>query len=132
MNPLSRDEARLLAEVSFLAARRGALDDAQTILDALRLCRPESAMPLTGLACVMLSRGMNDEACSLLDKAVALAGGDDGDGDTVNIQAIRAMALQQAGRALECDRAVKALGSHPLAQALAAQAAPINTSAELT
>ncbi len=128
MNPLSRDEARLLAGLSFVAARRGKLDVAQTILDALRLCRPESAMPLAGLACVMLSRGLNDEACSLLDQAVALAT----DADTQDVQAIRALALRQAGRALECSRAVRALGSHPVAQALAAQAAPIHSPAELT
>lgn len=128
MNPLSRDEARLLAGLSFVAARRGKLDAARTILDALRVCRPESPMPLAGLACVMLGRGLNDEACSLLDQACALAT----DADAADVQALRAMALRQAGRALESDRVVRALGGHPLAQALAAQAAPFHTPAELT
>ncbi len=64
----------------------------------------------------------------LLDQAVALAT----DADTADVQAIRALALRQAGRALECSRAVRALGSHPVAQALATQAAPIHSPAELT
>lgn len=83
MSPLSREEARLLAGVSFVAARRGKLDAARTILDALRVRRPELPMPLAGLACVMLGRGLNDEACSLLDQACALAT----DADAADVQA---------------------------------------------
>jgi hypothetical protein len=118
-SPLQPEEIRLLTEVGFLAGARGDLPSARVIFGALVGCRPTKSFGYIGLAMALLNLRDHDEAVRTLDRGLAMVVG----AQTLDLHAVRALALSLAGRASECERAIKAAGNHPLALALAGQPA---------
>ena len=104
----------MLTEVGFLAAARADVVHAESIFGALERLRPERSFPYIGMAMCYLNAGRHDDAARVLERAAKAVVTEDVD----EVQAVRALALQMAGRASECDRALKAAGNHPVALAL--------------
>lgn len=121
LSPLDGDDVRLLAEVGFLAGARGHAPAARAIFGALALCRPEAWFPQVGLAMAALNRREHDEALRALDEGLRRVRAEAGRRE---LQALRALALQLAGRPGESQAALRAAGAHPLALALARHPAP--------
>lgn len=96
---LDADDARLLAEVGFLAAGRGDVAHADAIFQALRAVRPGRAYPWLGLAVARLNAGNADEAVRLLEQGEASVAAERG-----LLAAWRGLALQLAGRKAESTR----------------------------
>lgn len=117
MSTLPSEDIRLLTEVGFLAGARGDLASARKIFTALELCRPDAGFPYVGLAMALMNRREYDEALRTLDRGLPLAKAE----DQPDLHAMRALALRLDGRAGESDRAIRAAGNHPMAQALASQ-----------
>ena len=69
---------------------------------------------LAGLAMAYLNADRRDDAVQALDRGAPLVRED----DQGELQSVRALALQLAGRAGESRRALQAAGASPLAQAL--------------
>ncbi|CAB3875898.1 hypothetical protein LMG3328_03034 [Achromobacter ruhlandii] len=100
---LDADDARILAEVGFLAAGRGDVPHADAIFQALRALRPGRAYPWLGLALARLNAGSADEAVRLLEQGEASAAG-----ERALLAAWRGLALQLAGRKAESTRVLQA------------------------
>ena len=100
---LDADDARILAEVGFLAAGRGDMGHADAIFQALRAVRPGRAYPWLGLALARLNAGSADEAVRLLEQGEASAMAERG-----LLAAWRGLALQLAGRKAESTRLLQA------------------------
>ena len=64
---LGTEEVRLLAELGFIAARRGLHKEAQAIFVALKQLRPGRAVPIIGLAVDAFYRGKFQEAVQILE-----------------------------------------------------------------
>jgi predicted Zn-dependent protease len=64
--PLERSDLRMLAQVGFLAAQSKQQAAARTIFRALRVIRPDSPLPLVGLALADISAGRPMNAVRLL------------------------------------------------------------------
>nr|WP_275300502.1 hypothetical protein [Achromobacter xylosoxidans] len=101
---LSAEDARLLAEVGFLAAGGGDSLRAETIFNALRRLRPDRAYPVVGLAVAWMNADRASDAVRLLEGAVLadLA-------EQVLLDAWRGFALQLAGRRAESRRLLETL-----------------------
>lgn len=100
---LEADDARILAEVGFLAAGRGDVAHADAIFQALRALRPGRAYPWLGLAVARLNAGRADEAVRLLEQGETSAVAERG-----LLAAWRGLALQLAGRSAESTRLLQA------------------------
>lgn len=96
---LDADDARILAEVGFLAAGRGDVAHADAIFQALRALRPGRAYPWLGLVVARLNAGRADEAVRLLEQGEASAAAERG-----VLAPWRGLALQLAGRNAESTR----------------------------
>ena len=114
MSLLDANEVRLLTEVGFLAAARADVQRAEAIFGALAVLRPDRNFPYIGLAMAYLNADRRDDAVQALDRGAPLVRED----DQGELQSVRALALQLAGRAGESQRALQAAGASPLAQAL--------------
>ncbi|CUI27988.1 hypothetical protein BI147_19090 [Achromobacter xylosoxidans] len=100
---LDADDARILAEVGFLAAGRGDVAHADSIFLALRALRPGRAYPWLGLAVARLNADSADEAVRLLEQGEVSA-----PGERALLTAWRGLALQLAGRKAESTRLLRA------------------------
>ncbi|MCF8161247.1 MAG: hypothetical protein K9J76_11120 [Polaromonas sp.] len=104
----------MLTEVGFLAAARADVKRAEAIFGALALLRPERSFAYIGLAMAYLNSDRPEEAVALLARGTqAVRAQDQGE-----LQSVRALALQLAGRSAESLRALRAAGHNPLAQAM--------------
>lgn len=101
---LSADDARLLAEVGFLAAGAGDAARAETIFNALRRLRPDRAYPVVGLAVAWMNANRAPDAVRLLEGAMA-----PDPADRALLDAWRGFALQLAGRRAESVRLLETL-----------------------
>jgi predicted Zn-dependent protease len=101
---LLADDARLLAEVGFLAAGAGDAARAETIFSALRRLRPGQAYPAIGLAVAWLNAGRAPDAVRLLESAVLADSA-----ERPLLDAWRGFALQLAGRSQESARLLEAV-----------------------
>ena len=90
---LVADDARLLAEVGFLASGRGDAARAEIIFSALRRLRPGHVYPLIGLAVTWMNAGRAPEAVTLLETAFVAE-----PAERALLDAWRGFALQLAGR----------------------------------
>lgn len=116
-NPLNSEEIRLLTEVGFLAAALGNVPRAETIFCALERVRPTRAFPYVGLATCYMNAARPDDAVRALDRGAPSVTPD----DFAVLEALRALALQLAGRRSESLRAARAASDAPLAQAMLRQ-----------
>ncbi|WP_198299140.1 hypothetical protein [Bordetella genomosp. 13] len=105
---LDADEARFLAEVGMLAARRGDVARADAIFNALRELRPGRAYPYIGLALARIAAGQAAEAAQLLERAAI-----DDAAERAQAQAWRGLALQLAGRAAESRKVLHEAATQP-------------------
>lgn len=101
---LSADDARLLAEVGFLAAGGGDSVRAETIFNALRRLRPDRAYPVVGLAVAWMNASRAPDAVRLLESAVVAD-----PAERILLDAWRGFALQLAGRRAESTRLLETL-----------------------
>lgn len=107
-------DIRLLTEVGFLAAARADVKRAEAIFSALALLRPDRSFAYVGLAMAYLNSDRPEEAVALLARAIPVVR----EQDQSELQSVRALALQLAGRSAESLRALQAAGLNPLAQAM--------------
>lgn len=103
-----------MTEVGFLAAARGDRARARQIFGALERVRPQGAFVYVGLAMAQLNAGQASEAVRELERGLAQVP----DADQPTLQALRALALQLAGRTAESVRASEGAGASPLARAM--------------
>lgn len=95
--PLSDDDLRLVAQIGFIALESAQVLHAQVIFDALRVIKPEKALPWIGLSQVQLGLGRAQEAVRMLRKAL-VEHPDDGD-----LLAYLGLALREAGHDRESN-----------------------------
>ena len=117
MTLLDADEIKLLTEIGFLAAARADVGRAEVIFSALQSIRPHRNFAYVGLAMTYLNADRADEAVKVLTRGAALVD----DHDLHELEAIRALALQMAGRAGESQRVLVAAGSSRLAAVMQGQ-----------
>lgn len=103
---LSADDARLLAEVGFLAAGAGDAARAEIIFNALRRLRPDRAYPVVGLAVAWMNANRAHDAVRLLEGTVA-----PDPADRALLDAWRGFALQLSGRRAESVRLLETLAT---------------------
>ena len=100
--------------MGFLAAARADVKRAEAIFSALALLRPDRSFAYVGLAMAYLNSDRPEEAVALLARAIPVVR----EHDQSELQSVRALALQLAGRSAESLRALQAAGLNPLAQAM--------------
>ena len=101
--PLDRTDLRMLAQIGFLAAQSNQQSAARTIFRALRVIRPDSPLPLVGLALADINAGRHASAVQLLQGEGLREHPDSGE-----IHAFLGWALLEAGNR---DQAEKVLMS---------------------
>jgi thioredoxin-like negative regulator of GroEL len=107
----------LLTEVGFLAAARGDVRRAEVIFGALERLRPHGAFVYVGLAATYLNAARAEDAVRVLDRGLPLMAAD----DRGEVQAMRSLALQLAGRASESVSAARDAETSNLARAMLGQ-----------
>ena len=96
MMQVDTSTVRLLMEIGYIAAGYGLVKEAEAIFAAVKASRPDSELPLVGLAVTRLNAGQNDEAIRLLrDEALKI------NADSDIARAFLGLALKQAGLASE-------------------------------
>lgn len=94
--PLDRDAMRLLAEIGFMGTLCGPIGATTALFKALQLLRPDSNLPLIGLALNDLAAKRPDDAVRILrDEALKRQPGD------AEAMAFLGLALQKAGQNAE-------------------------------
>lgn len=106
-----------MTEVGFLAAARADVRRAEIIFGALERLRPRGAYVYVGLAATYLNAGRPEDAVQVLDRGLALMA----PADRAEVQAVRGLALQMAGRASESIRAARDAQASNLARAMLGQ-----------
>jgi thioredoxin-like negative regulator of GroEL len=101
--PAELSDDRLLTEIGFLASAVGNIPGAEAIFAALSLLQPHKPAPYAGLAVAYLNRQRANDAVAVLDKGVLAVDLE----DAAELLAVRALALQLAGRAAESQRALR-------------------------
>lgn len=95
---LDADDVRLLTEVGLFAAGRGR-SEALTIMDGLKVLRPDRNAAYIGIALTHMNAGRPDEAARvLLEEALPAVAPQEAD----LVRAFRALALYLDGRPREC------------------------------
>lgn len=64
---VSTAQVRAMMEIGYLAAGNGFRAEAESIFEAIRVLRPDSEMPVIGLAVVKIAGGQPLEAATLLE-----------------------------------------------------------------
>jgi len=100
--------------VGFLAAARADVQRAEAIFGALALLRPDRSFAYVGLAMAYLNSARPEEAVGVLARGAKAVRAQ----DQSELQSVRALALQLAGRSAESLRALQEAGLNPLAQAM--------------
>ena len=111
---LESSDIRLLTEVGFLAAARADVKRAEAIFGALALLRPDRSFSYIGLAMAYLNTHRPEEAVAVLAQGAKVVRAQ----DQGELQAVRALALQLAGRTAESLRALQAAGPNRLAKTM--------------
>lgn len=98
---ISSDYVKLLNEIGYVAIGRGLKNDAETIFDSLSTIRPNSELPLIGLAVCALNFGKFNEALDILSKRAAKI---NPDSDLVKV--FFALVLMYSKRTKQCKEIV--------------------------
>ena len=97
--PLDRDAMRLLAEIGFVGTLSGPVGATTTLFQSLQLLRPDSILPLIGLALNDLAAKRPEDAVRILrDEALKQHPGD------AEAMAFLGLALQKAGQNAEAHK----------------------------
>lgn len=104
---LSSEDLRLLARVAHFAAQEGRTGAASAIFDALRLMRPDHALPLIGLAICRMNEGRPDEAVRMIQSASPMPPDPEGE-----LAVFFGQALLESGRTLQGQRVLEGVISH--------------------
>lgn len=97
--PLDRDAMRLLAEIGFVGTLSGPIGATTTLFQSLQLLRPDSILPLIGLALNDLAAKRPEDAVRILrDEALKRHPGD------AEAMAFLGLALQKAGQNAEAHK----------------------------
>jgi thioredoxin-like negative regulator of GroEL len=114
---LDSNDIRLLTEVGFLASARADVPRAEAIFGALACVRPDRNFAYVGLAMAYLNAGRADEAAQVLGRGAGLVNAQ----EAPVLEAVRALALQMAGRAAESQRVLLAAAPTRLASVMQGQ-----------
>ncbi len=124
-DPLTPAEFRLLAEIGFVAAGRGWLEQASQVFDALIAIAPQRTLPHIGLALALLNGQQPDAAIRVLERAEKMACSSDAGhsepavsdlrDDSALIRAFYGVALKLSGRTSESFRILQGLCARPSA-----------------
>lgn len=106
-----------MTEVGFLAAARGDVRRAEVIFGALERLRPAGAFVYVGLAVAYLNAARPEEAVRALDRGLMAVE----PADKPEVQGVRSLALQIAGRTSESISAARQAGASNLARAMLGQ-----------
>lgn len=87
------------------------------IFGALERVRPARGFPYAGLAACYMNAQRADDAVRVLERGTAQVPAQ----EFAELEALRALALQLAGRSSESQRAARAAGDSPLARSLLGQ-----------
>lgn len=110
--PLDRESMRLIAEIGFIGTQTGQLGASRAIFDSLRVLRPDSSLPLIGLALVLIAANKPAVAAQFLrDSALTQFPGDP------ELTAFLGLALQCAGKNSEAQEALSKVVEQPGATA---------------
>lgn len=101
--PAELSDDRLLTEIGFLASAVGDTANAEAIFAALTMSQPHKPAPYAGLAVAYLNSRRANDAVAVLDKGALAVDAQ----DAAELLAVRALALQLAGRAAESQRALR-------------------------
>ena len=112
---LDSDNIHLLTEVGFLAAARADVNRAEAIFGALASIRPDRSFSYIGLAMAYLNSNRPEEAVAVLAQGTKVVMAQ----EQGELQAVRALALQMAGRSAESQRVL--LAAEPTRLALVMQ-----------
>ncbi len=114
---LTAEQARLLAEVGFLAIRRNRVAEARRIFAAVAAFRPLADTVLLGEALLLMTEGRHPEAARLLGDGLAQRLRDEG------VHCVHALALMMSGDVVGCIKVLDALppGRDPCARRLAGE-----------
>ncbi|RYX93949.1 MAG: tetratricopeptide repeat protein [Comamonadaceae bacterium] len=97
--PLDREAMRLLAEIGFVGTLSGPVGATKTLFEALQQLRPDSNLPLIGLALNDLAAKRPDDAVRTLREVALKRSPEDAE-----VQAFLGLALQKAGQSAEARR----------------------------
>jgi hypothetical protein len=106
--PLEAADVKLLLELAFVAAGRGAVDDTDALAAGLLASRPHLAGPSVARALARMNRGQHDEAVALLERTLPTDAS-----ERAQHQAFLGLALQLGGRSAESRRVLQAVADHP-------------------
>jgi hypothetical protein len=109
--PFTPADLRLLQDLAFVAAGRGAVAETDAIASGLQALRPTQAGPAIAQALARLNAGQADEAVRCLGRELP---GADGHEQALQ-QSFLGLALQLAGRAADSRRVLQAVAGHPAA-----------------
>jgi len=108
--PLDRADLRMLAQIGFLAAQSNQQAPARTIFRALRVIRPDSPLPLVGLALADINASRPMNAVRLLKEEGLREHPGSGE-----ILAFLGWALLEAGSRDEAERVLRPVAEAPQA-----------------
>lgn len=103
-----------MVEVGFLASALGDVPNAEVIFAALTELEPSKAAPYLGLGLAYLNARRAQDAVDVLEKGASMVDAE----DLPELQAVRALALQLAGRSAESQRLLSQYPASTLSQAM--------------
>ena len=98
---ISSEYVQLLNEIGYVAIGRGLKKDAETVFDALSSIRPNSELPLIGLAVCALNFGKFKEALEILSEKAAKV-----NPDSDLVKAFFALVLMYSKQIKQCKEIV--------------------------